>query len=158
MKNVILLLLLISFPTALAAQEADVRRDYDEIGFWCCEDVRQRLDTFLLELQNDPEARGVVIFYGGRYHPTCHDDNEMRLPRRGELSYLITAIEKHFEFRKFPLDRIKWINGGYKEKVVVQLWHLPKGAETPSPEPTVLKKDIRFKVGKPFRMIDRYCT
>lgn len=157
MKSIILLLVLTLFPVALTAQEADVRRDYDEFGLVCCEDVRQRLDNFMIELQNDPGASGVVMFYGGLKHPTCENWNKNRLPRRGELSFLITTIEKHFMFRKFPLNRITWINGGYKEELTVQLWHMSKGATIPSPKPTVLKKDIKFKAGRPFRM-GRYCT
>jgi hypothetical protein len=108
------------------------------------------LDNYLVELQNAPESTGYVMFYGGKVHPKCGE--RQTSPRRGELSLLINTLEHHIKFRKFPVERIVWINGGYKKNWVVELWIGPKGGKMPALSPEYKKKDIRYQKGKPYRI------
>src|SRR4051812_8600850 len=50
---------------------------FDEFGDVKCEDEYARLDNFLVALQNQPNATGIIVFYGGRTF-------RGGLPRRGE--------------------------------------------------------------------------
>jgi hypothetical protein len=52
-------ILVIAFSVSAQTEEA---RKIDETTDFCCEDTITRLDTFLVELQNNPGTKGYVIF------------------------------------------------------------------------------------------------
>src|SRR2546423_13308075 len=56
-------LLLLLFVPGLAF--APITR-FDEFGDIRCEDEMARLDNFAIQLLHEPQAKGVIIFYGGR--------------------------------------------------------------------------------------------
>jgi len=61
-------------------------RQFDEFGDINCEDEMARLDNFAIQLQNEPAAKGVMIFYGGRRF-------KGRLPKQGEAAGACGALE-----------------------------------------------------------------
>jgi len=128
----------------VSAQNKEARK-IDEISSFCCEDVRIRLNTFLLELQNNPKAKGYFIFYGGKSHPVC---NTNRTPKRGEIDIISTIFKNHVKFRNQDLGRVVWIDGGYRENWTAEFWIVPNDADAPKPTPTVKEKEIKFKRGK----------
>jgi hypothetical protein len=85
-------------------------------------DERQRLDMFTIELQNDPGTRAAIIGYG-----TCRDEAIARATRA--KNYLVAV-------RGIDPDRIQQIDGGCRERPMTQLWVVPSGASTPSPDTT----------------------
>ena len=145
----------ISVYAALAQPEA---RLLDKFGDVCCEDEKARLDNFAIQLQGEPEAKGYIIFYGGRRHnyPYCHSSRQ-RLPRRGEAEARAARLKPYIvNSRGTNSDRIMVINGGYRESWEVELWIVPKGANPPNPTPTVQPQEIRFRKGRA-RVSDYHC-
>ena len=106
-----------------------------------CEDEMAHLDNFAVRLQNEPQARGAIIFYGGKTF-------RGKLPRRGEaaaraarlLSYLV-------ERRGIGANRLVMLDGGYYQEWYAQLWIVPPGAGLPLRNPTVPIQEIKFRKG-----------
>ena len=64
-----------------------------------CESEMARLDNFAVALQNEPTARGVIIFYAGK----MADD---RLPKRGEAEARVERIKSYLTKRRgIPADQ-----------------------------------------------------
>lgn len=133
-------------------------RVFDRFGDICCDDEKARLDNFAIELQNNPEATGYIIYYGGRTHnyPYCHSERQ-RLPRRGEAEARAARLKPYVVMtRGIAPRRILVINGGYREKWEAELWIIPKGMEPPTPTPTVQPGRVKFRRGYA-RRSDYYC-
>jgi hypothetical protein len=128
---------------SLAGAAAENARKFDEFGDINCEGEMARLDNFAVQLQNDPNAKAVVIFYGGQRF-------RGRSPKQGEAAARASRIKPYLvERRGIPSERVVVIDGGYKKEFQVELWAIPAGeAATPSPNPTIPAKDIKFQKGK----------
>ncbi|MBC7909727.1 MAG: hypothetical protein H7Y30_04450 [Pyrinomonadaceae bacterium] len=152
MRKLLLLVIILSLMSGAvypAVVDRPTASKFDEFADICCEDEMARLDNFAIELQNNPEARGVIIFYGGRLYPSCYNRNQPRRPRRGEA---LMRTERMMEYlvrtRGINQTRLVWMNGGYRESWTAELWLLPKGADLPTATPTLQLKDIEFRKGK----------
>ena len=89
----------------------------DEFGPLANDDVRNRLDAFFVELQNNPNDAGYIINYG---------------PAR-QVAAREKLIRNHIAFRNFPASRIVIVNGGDEPELRTRLWRVPQGAEPPTP-------------------------
>jgi hypothetical protein len=131
--------------TALAVDEP---REIDEYGDVCCEDEMARLDGFAVELQNNPEAQGYIIFYGGRSYSTCYN-HRPRIPRRGEAEARAARIKPYLVIhRGLNPERIIVVFGGFRESWTAELWLVPRGSQAPAPTPTLQPRDIRYRRGR----------
>lgn len=93
-------------------------RTVDEFGAIPNDDVRNRLDNFFVELQNDPTATGYIINYG-----TARD-----------VAKRETLIRNHIRFRNFDASRINLVRGGDNGGTLnTKLILSPSGAPTPQP-------------------------
>jgi hypothetical protein len=119
-------------------------RKFDEFGDLNCEDEYARLDNFAIQLQQVPDAKGVIIFYGGKTF-------RGRLPRRGEGAARAARIKPYLVMRRgIPSSRIVVINGGYLEHWMVEFWILPQEISTVDfkPTPSISLDQIRFRQGR----------
>lgn len=94
-------------------------------------DIKARLDSFLVDLQNNPITKGYIIVYGDRTDKLNRD-----VERR------ITLINNHFRFRNFDVSRITIVRGGFREELSSELWLSFGDGEKPIPTPTVDEKFI----------------
>ncbi len=93
-------------------------QEVDDFGVAANDDVRNRLDNFFLQLQNNPGANGYIINYG-----TARD-----VARRE------TLIRNHVAFRNFDASRINLVRGGENDGTLRTRFVLsPSGAPTPTP-------------------------
>lgn len=117
-------------------------RKFDEFGDVNCEDEMARLDNFAIQLQNDPAAKGIMIFYGGRRF-------RGRLPKQAEAAARAARMKPYLvERRGISSERVIIIDGGYREEFQVDLWVLPADMTPPEPNSTVPARDIKFQKGK----------
>lgn len=139
---------------AFAQQEA---RKFDALGGQVyCEDAKARLDNFAIQLQEDPSAKGYIIFYGGKsYRSNIYNKRTKRympvelLPRRGEARARMSPwIDYLIESRAILASRIQLIDGGYREDPAMEFWIAPSGAKPPTPTPTLTEKVIKFRKGR----------
>jgi len=107
-----------------------------------CEDEMARLDGFAVQLQQEPDARGVIIYYGGATF-------RGRLPRRGEATARAARMKPYLVNRRgIPAERIVVINGGYKPDWTAQLWIVPSGMPLPTPSTELKIERVKFRKGK----------
>ena len=117
-------------------------RPFEEFGDIKCEDEMARLDSFAIQLQNEPSSKGLIVFYGGRLF-------RGRLPKQGEAAARAARLKPYLvERRGIPKDSIMVVDWGYTEDWHVQLWIVPQGATIPDREPTIPIKEIKFGKGK----------
>ena len=109
-------------------------RKFDEFPSVAFDDDKARLDNLAIEMQNDPNATGYVIVYGGRNSRAGQAD---KLGARA-MQYLTTA-------RGIDARRLVLLNGGYRETDYFEVWIVPQGAEPPAPSPTVAPEDAKPK-------------
>src|SRR2546429_4627382 len=85
-------------------------RKFDEFGDIKCEDEMARLDNFAIQLQREPKARGVIIFYGGKIF-------RGKLPRRGDAAARAARLKPYLVNRRgIPATQVIVIDGGYAEE------------------------------------------
>lgn len=119
-----------------SAQKLDVSR-FDEFGDVNCEDEKARLDNFAVQLQSNTGSVGYVIVYGGSYG------------RRGEAQARASRIKSYLvKSRGLSLNSIKTVDGGYMERLTIDLWIVPDDLAAPPATPTLQPNAVRFKKGK----------
>ena len=149
-------LLIFSFVISVAAQTKEARK-IDEFGSIECEELRARLDNFLSELQNTPQAKGFLIVYEGKYFQRVYDrfpDEKIKtyLPAFGEANYRTQVFLNHFKFRNSSSpDSYLFVSGGYRENHTVEMWIVPNGTIPPKPTPTLDK--MKYRKGKPLKIV-----
>ena len=79
--------------------------------------VKMIMDTFYVELNNNPAAQGYIINYG----------------TAREIIKREKQIKVSIAFRKFDASRITFVRGGYLKVIKTDLWLVPPGAEPPTP-------------------------
>jgi hypothetical protein len=117
---------------------------FDEFGDIKCEDEYARLDNFALQLLNEPNAHGIIVFYGGKTF-------RGKLPRRGEAEARAARLKPYLVQRRgIPADRIIVVNGGYMDEWKAELWiRAPAaGSFLPLNDSGVAKRRIKFRKGR----------
>src|SRR5438445_3940930 len=121
-KLVIVIVLL--SPTLFVRGSASINsiRKFDEFGDVKCEDEYARLDNFAIQLQREPQAKGVIIFYGGKTF-------RGKSPRRGDAAARAARLKPYLVSRRgIPAAQAIVINGGYAEEWRVEIWIIPSSA------------------------------
>lgn len=119
---------------------------FDHFDNIYCDDEKARLDNFAIQLQNQPDAIGYIVFYGGRrYGPAGHT----RLPRRKEGEARAARLKSYLLIGSRNLDpkRIVLVNGGYRETWQAELWVVPQSTKPPILKPTLKPEQIKFRKG-----------
>jgi hypothetical protein len=141
-KSTILVLLVLPTLVVSASRPDSPLKKFDEFGDINCESEYARLDNFAVQLQNEPQFKGLIIFYGGKTF-------RGRLPKRGEAEARAARLIPYLvDRRAIAKERLTVINGGYADKWRAELWVVPTGAMNPNPNPTVAADKVRFGKGK----------
>lgn len=129
--------------TALSILSVSLRPTYadqvfDSYGDIPWEEEKIHLDNFAIELQQGPDLVGYIIAYAGRR--ACPGEAKARASRAKK--YVV-------ETRGIQESRVKWIDGGYREKLTVVLQ--PASPGLPAPVlPTIKPSDVQIiKTCKP---------
>lgn len=132
-------------------------RNTAEFGIVPCGQFNSFADVTHQEYKNSPNSTIYVIYYEAKSttvtvwnKKTRKGETKTLNPVRGDAFgrakelplYLKTAY-------KVPEDQVKFIDGGYKEEFVMEIWIVSKDAKPPIPKPTVAEKDVKFREGKP---------
>lgn len=162
MKNLIsILFLCLAFTASAYSQEA---RKIDNFSKIACGEFQMRMDNILAELQNSPDSKIYVLYYGGRYRREYSQWNQesrkyeklnLKYPHPDDGINWAKAIPLFFEnyiprkeFRDFVRDKIILINGGYREQTEVDIWIVPKNVKLPEPTLTIDEEFIKFGADK----------
>ena len=115
-----------------ALPKIEAPKRFDEFPSVAHDDDKARLDNLAIELQNNPGSIGYVFTYAGRNSRAGEAD---RMGQRA-IEYLTTT-------RGLSSDRIRFVNGGYRDANTFELWLVPQGAEPPRPTPTLTPEQVR---------------
>ena len=99
-----------------------------------CETEMAHLDQYAIEIQNNRRLKAYVVAYGGRSGTARH---EMAVRRRRIKRYLVRN-------RGIHRNRILIVDGGFREKLEIELWLVPQGESLPKPAPTVSPKQVKY--------------
>ncbi len=113
----LILLYLIGFAIVTAAQ-APQPVLVDEFATLCSDDLRVRLDNFLVAIYERPESVGYVV-----------GNAEATTP--GRLHKYFRVFQNHVQFRRFDVNRLRYFRGTNAESMRFQLWLVPKEARPP---------------------------
>jgi hypothetical protein len=115
---------------------------FDSFGDVNCEIEMARLDSFAVQLQNEPRARGAIMFFAGKMVGD-------KLPKRGEAEARAERIRSYLTKRRgIPPARLVVMNGGYTSNFQVQLWMVPAEAGLPKREAFPALTEIQYRKGK----------
>lgn len=115
-----------------ALPKIEAPKRFDEFPSVAHDDDKARLDNLAIELQNNPGSTGYVVAYAGRNSRAGEAD---RMGQRA-VEYLTTT-------RGLSPDRVRFINGGYRDSNTFELWLVPQGAAPPAPTPTLTPDQVR---------------
>ena len=115
----------------------NINCEYISDPFASAGDVSFELDKFVLDnffmALSKKSAIAYIIAYGGK---RARGGEAMKRANRAK-QYLIAV-------RRVPADRIKLINGGYREKRDLELYVVSEGVCPPTPSPTVDPRDVEI--------------
>jgi hypothetical protein len=100
---------------AQAKPESVLMEEFSELS---CDDLRSRLDNFFIAILNDPTATGYVIIQGSNKN------------FRQSYGYR-SMIHGHIKYRRFDPLKLKIVRVQESEKLRVQFWLTPAGADAP---------------------------
>jgi hypothetical protein len=97
------------------------------------EALQANLDNLAVMLQREPELEGYIVVYGGRVGRRGHARS------RGERAkYYLTNM------RGLQSDRFTVIEGGYRERLMFEIWLIPRNGQKPVPTPSVDPHYVSF--------------
>lgn len=126
------------------SQEA---RKIDEFGSVSCDEYLNRMDNFQIELSNEPTAKGYILIYEGNLTRYKKGKTYLVLPHFNEAESYKRTIIRRMAFRGFGKEKIVFVKAGFREKLTVEFWLVPLGAEPPKPTPSL--KKMKYQKGKP---------
>ena len=114
--------------------KADSIRMFDEYGNLSFKDEKARLNNLAqYMLQEEPTFIAYIIAYNGR--KSCRNEAQLRAQRAE--SYLIS---KH----KISGERVKIIDGGYREKLTFEFYVFPKDVAVPKGSATLEASEVKI--------------
>jgi hypothetical protein len=129
--------LLISFCFSFKGAVYDQPLRFDSFGGIDCKQEVVRLDNYLSAVEATPKSTAVVIVYGGR-----------RDTRQGEVLARLVGIRDYLTQKGLDTERILILNGGYREKLTIELWLLPSPEHaTTLLNPTLRHDEVVFRKG-----------
>jgi hypothetical protein len=141
-KFTLIIFLLSLVLSAKGSTSVNPTQKFDEFGDLKCEDEYARLDNFALHLQQEPNAKGVIFFHGGKTF-------RGKLPRRDDAAARAARLKTYLVQRRgIPTNQVLVIDGGYAEEWRVEIWVVPPGASMPTPNPLIPIKQIKFRKGR----------
>ena len=141
-KFTIIIFMLSLVPLAKGSTLVSPTQKFDEFGDLKCEAEMAHLDNFAIQLQQEPTARGVIIFYGGKTFQRQVTQTRRRRSASGSTEVVSSAEARH---PNQPGGRNRRrICGG----VARGIWVVPPGASMPTPNPSIPVGQIKFRKGR----------
>lgn len=126
-------------------------RKVDEVPDLSCEDVQTRLDAYGVGLEDEPGARGFIVFHEGRRQGGA-------APRRGEAFAEASGYKDYLvSVRGIGPNRVVLINGGGRENFAAEFYACTGGAAPPRATPAAEGREVKYRRGRVTRDRHRWC-
>lgn len=150
------LIILSSFVVDISAQAEEARKIV-ELGVVPCGQFNSLADVTHQEYKKSPNSTIYAIYYEAKNtvitiwnKKTKISETKTLNPIRGDALGRAKELPLYLKAAyKVSENKVKLIDGGYKETFVMEIWIVPKGAKLPTPTSTVKEKDVKFRKGKP---------
>lgn len=117
-----------------------------EFGLMTCDEMTEQIDRLEIALGKEPDTNAYIIFYSGLYSSTQRIGKVKKPILIDHRAFgFVRFISNQLTYRKLDKTKVEIKDGGYRDRVLFEVWLVPKGASPPMPEPTVNPKDPRFK-------------
>ena len=128
--------------SSVFAQEA---KKVDEFEGSYCERYLLGMDIVRSELVNNPTSRIYFLIYEGREFIYNSKENRLVLvfSARNSAKAKIISMKKYLGNG----EKTVYIEAGFRENSIVEVWLVPNGATPPKPTPTL--KKMKYRKGKP---------
>ncbi len=140
-------LILILYSSSFA-QQAEL---IDEFVNGSCEDYLSRMANAHYSLTADLNAKVYFLIYEGKEFRFNANGTKSKLvfPEYGLAKAKIRSIKEFFKTHQSEnlLDRIVFVEAGFRENFTLEIWSVPNGATPPKPTPTLTK--MKYRKGKP---------
>jgi hypothetical protein len=125
--------------------QTDETAKVDEFETPTCEDYLSRMDGVQNFLRNNPSSNVYILVYEGKELRLNNRTGEYELafPNFGSAKAKIRSMKKRLQI----IDRIVFVEAGFRQKLTIEIWAVPLGKMPPNPSPTL--KKIRYRKGKP---------
>lgn len=130
-KCILIVVILFAASSIAAQDKAKDPQLIDQITRSNGEGRSARFDNYFIQLQNDPDSRGIIFVYCGK---TC---------RYGEVESHIRGMELKID-KRLDRSRVTIMFGGYRDVQEVELWIQPEGACAPVANASVNIKNVTF--------------
>jgi hypothetical protein len=97
----------------------------DEFSHLPYSDIAARMDSYFIQIANEPASTGYIVVYGGR-----------QLNKK-YVAAVMKSLNQIMAFRKYDSTRVKIVDGGFREDMMVEVYLIPAGVEPPKPTPTL---------------------
>lgn len=101
----------------------------DEFGELMPDKEVERLKAAALHLAEAGDRLQIIVYSG-------------RTSARGYVAAAQKRMATQLADSELPLDRMRVIDGGYREQPAYELWLVPEGGESPRPTPTIDRREI----------------
>lgn len=118
------------------ARPVDAVANYVEYGDIRFSDEKAMLDHWASRLRVSPDSAIYIFAYSGRR--ACKGEAVARAVRA--KNYL---LKRH----GIAADRVSWKDGGFRERLSVELWLRPRKYAPPDATPTVDPAEVEFNAG-----------
>ena len=127
-----LFLIVSSANISLGSQTSKPDRSFDSYGDLTWENEKAHLDNFAIALQQDQALVGIIVVYAGKR--SCVNEARDRAVRAKKYLAKMRGVER---------NRIKLIDGGYRETLTVILQPVLPGAPKLTASPTLKPSEVR---------------
>ncbi|HRH41144.1 MAG TPA: hypothetical protein PKY82_05825 [Pyrinomonadaceae bacterium] len=141
------------FTASLIAQTSE---KIDEFGYFYCGDNSKLGNIYQIWIKDKPQNKIYIIFYEGPREFTNFDLTSQKYEKVIENPQFGNALNRAKEIPlylkmvyKVSNNRFVLVDGGFRERFLMEIWSVPEGAEIPKATPTLERKDIKFAKGKP---------
>ena len=105
------------------------------------EDMMARIDSFTVQMQNNPSAKVYIITNGNKR-------TRMKVGKE---------VKNYIKIRFSNTSRLVFLNGDGDTSAYIELWIVPNGAEPPAPKKAVDEASDKFEMpDKPFVFSEEY--
>ena len=91
------------------------------------------IDHLRVAMQNNPNSKGVFVFYCGK------------ICKYGEVEAHIRGLNVSLKGKGWKNSEFAILQGGYREKFTLDYWLVPQNIGIPIPDSTIDIKDVTFK-------------
>ncbi|MGH9967990.1 MAG: hypothetical protein ACREBG_09195 [Pyrinomonadaceae bacterium] len=129
------------YPDSLVKQSAGSNGDpqsthkFDQYGDLTITNEQERLDDFVRQLTREVEQIYIIVYAGRRAHI---GEAQARAARVKDYLVKVRGIDQ---------ERIVTVDGGYRERLTVELFGRLKGGATPTASPTVCPSEVKLIAG-----------